>query len=44
VVNRITLPVLAGSAPTGMSSNASPEGYQRFDDREDGWTKVILHP
>ena len=18
-----------------------PEGYQRFDDREDGWTKVI---
>ncbi|HEX5301494.1 MAG TPA: hypothetical protein VFW50_31345 [Streptosporangiaceae bacterium] len=22
----------------------APEGYQRFDDREDGWTKVILHP
>jgi len=22
----------------------APEGYQRFGDREDGWTKVILHP
>jgi glutathione-independent formaldehyde dehydrogenase len=22
----------------------APEGYQRFDAREDGWTKVLLHP
>ena len=23
---------------------SAPEGYQRFDDREDGWTKVLLKP
>lgn len=22
----------------------APEAYRRFDDREDGWTKVVLHP
>ncbi|RYZ26474.1 MAG: aldehyde dehydrogenase, partial [Propionibacteriaceae bacterium] len=22
----------------------APEGYQKFDDRVDGWTKVLLHP
>jgi threonine dehydrogenase-like Zn-dependent dehydrogenase len=22
----------------------APDGYQHFDDRDDGWTKVILHP
>ncbi|GAA3464388.1 glutathione-independent formaldehyde dehydrogenase [Saccharothrix longispora] len=22
----------------------APEGYERFDRREDGWTKVLLHP
>jgi glutathione-independent formaldehyde dehydrogenase len=22
----------------------APEGYQHFDAREDGWTKVLLHP
>lgn len=22
----------------------APEGYEHFDKREDGWTKVILHP
>jgi threonine dehydrogenase-like Zn-dependent dehydrogenase len=27
-----------------LSLDQAPEGYQRFDDREDGWTKVILHP
>jgi glutathione-independent formaldehyde dehydrogenase len=27
-----------------LTLDQAPEGYQRFDDREDGWTKVILHP
>jgi threonine dehydrogenase-like Zn-dependent dehydrogenase len=27
-----------------LSLDQAAEGYQRFDDREDGWTKVILHP
>jgi glutathione-independent formaldehyde dehydrogenase len=27
-----------------MSLDEAPEGYQHFDDREDGWTKVLLHP
>jgi glutathione-independent formaldehyde dehydrogenase len=22
----------------------APEGYSNFDKREDGWTKVVLHP
>ncbi len=22
----------------------APTGYERFDRREDGWTKVLLHP
>ncbi|GAA1857784.1 glutathione-independent formaldehyde dehydrogenase [Pseudonocardia ailaonensis] len=22
----------------------APQGYERFDNREDGWTKVVLHP
>jgi len=22
----------------------APEGYEKFDSREDGWTKVLLHP
>jgi glutathione-independent formaldehyde dehydrogenase len=22
----------------------APEGYSHFDKREDGWTKVLLHP
>ncbi|MFD2083515.1 glutathione-independent formaldehyde dehydrogenase [Actinopolymorpha cephalotaxi] len=22
----------------------APEGYERFDNREAGWTKVLLHP
>jgi threonine dehydrogenase-like Zn-dependent dehydrogenase len=21
-----------------------PDGYRHFDDRDDGWTKVVLHP
>ena len=21
-----------------------PEAYRRFDERQDGWTKVVLHP
>jgi glutathione-independent formaldehyde dehydrogenase len=27
-----------------LSLDQAAEGYQRFDDREDGWTKVVLHP
>jgi threonine dehydrogenase-like Zn-dependent dehydrogenase len=27
-----------------LNLDQAAEGYQRFDDREDGWTKVILHP
>jgi glutathione-independent formaldehyde dehydrogenase len=27
-----------------LSLADAPEGYRRFDDREDGWTKVVLHP
>jgi glutathione-independent formaldehyde dehydrogenase len=22
----------------------APEGYEHFDNREQGWTKVVLHP
>ena len=22
----------------------APEGYERFDNRDEGWTKVVLHP
>jgi threonine dehydrogenase-like Zn-dependent dehydrogenase len=22
----------------------APSGYQHFDARDDGWTKVVLHP
>jgi glutathione-independent formaldehyde dehydrogenase len=22
----------------------APEGYEHFDNRDDGWTKVVLHP
>ncbi len=27
-----------------LSLDQAPEGCRRFDDREDGWTKVVLHP
>lgn len=27
-----------------LTLDQAPEGYQHFDDREDGWTKVVLHP
>jgi glutathione-independent formaldehyde dehydrogenase len=27
-----------------LSLDQAAEGYRRFDDREDGWTKVVLHP
>ncbi|HEV7755705.1 MAG TPA: hypothetical protein VGO94_07575 [Mycobacteriales bacterium] len=23
---------------------AAPDGYEHFDKRDDGWTKVLLHP
>ncbi|MGN6446692.1 glutathione-independent formaldehyde dehydrogenase [Amnibacterium sp.] len=27
-----------------LSLDEAPEGYRHFDEREDGWTKVLLHP
>jgi threonine dehydrogenase-like Zn-dependent dehydrogenase len=27
-----------------LNLEQAADGYQHFDDREDGWTKVILHP
>ncbi len=27
-----------------LSLDQAAEGYRHFDDREDGWTKIILHP
>jgi threonine dehydrogenase-like Zn-dependent dehydrogenase len=27
-----------------LSLDQAADAYQRFDDREDGWTKVLLHP
>ncbi|NHC14593.1 glutathione-independent formaldehyde dehydrogenase [Motilibacter deserti] len=27
-----------------LTLDQAPEGYSRFDKREDGWTKVLLHP
>jgi hypothetical protein len=26
------------------SPEEGPDGYKHFDDRDDDWTKVILHP
>ena len=27
-----------------LSLDEGPEAYQHFDARDDGWTKVVLHP
>jgi glutathione-independent formaldehyde dehydrogenase len=27
-----------------LSLDEAPDGYRRFDERADGWTKVLLHP
>jgi glutathione-independent formaldehyde dehydrogenase len=27
-----------------MSLDEGPDAYQHFDSRDDGWTKVVLHP
>jgi threonine dehydrogenase-like Zn-dependent dehydrogenase len=27
-----------------LSLDQAPEGYQHFDTRDNGWTKVVLHP
>jgi hypothetical protein len=40
---------LAGKDPSGLRRSTTladdaQEGYARFDRREDGWTKVLLHP
>lgn len=42
--------ILAGRANPGfivsheIGLDAAPDAYARFDAREDGWTKVLLHP
>ena len=42
--------IIAGRAEPGflvsheLGLHQAPEGYQRFDNREDGWTKVLLKP
>lgn len=42
--------IVAGRATPGwivsheLSLDEAVDGYQRFDNREDGWTKVLLHP
>lgn len=42
--------IVAGRARPGrivsheLSLDDAPEAYRRFDDREDGWTKVLLRP
>lgn len=28
----------------GVYNPQDPDAYARFDRREDGWTKVLLHP
>ena len=46
------LPLLTDADPLGVEGFAThhltleegPDGYKHFDDRDDGWTKVILHP
>ena len=27
-----------------LSLTEAPDAYQKFDRRDDGWTKVLLHP
>lgn len=27
-----------------LSLDEAPDAYQHFDDRDKGWTKVVLHP
>lgn len=42
--------ITAGVATPGfivsheLDLTAAAEGYQKFDQREQGWTKVVLHP
>ena len=42
--------IVAGSAKPGwivsheLSLAEAPSGYEHFDARDDGWTKVLLHP
>ena len=42
--------IIAGRATPGfivsheLPLSQAPEGYANFDDRKDGWTKVLLHP
>jgi glutathione-independent formaldehyde dehydrogenase len=42
--------IITGRATPGwivsheLSLDEAPEAYRRFDERQDGWTKVLLHP
>lgn len=42
--------ITAGKATPGflvsheLPLSEAPEGYDHFDKRDDGWTKVLLHP
>jgi glutathione-independent formaldehyde dehydrogenase len=42
--------IIAGPADPGritsheLGLDAAVEAYEHFDNREDGWTKVLLHP
>jgi glutathione-independent formaldehyde dehydrogenase len=42
--------IIAGRATPGfivsheLPLTEAPNGYKNFDDRKDGWTKVLLHP
>ena len=49
--NRALRDLIAGgkASPSFLVSHElpldqAPEGYKNFDNREDGWTKVVLHP
>ncbi len=49
--NRQLRDLIAPARPSRRSSSRhelpleqAPEAYRHFDAREDGWTKVLLHP
>jgi hypothetical protein len=33
-----------GGKPIELALDEAPDAYKHFDERENGWTKVILHP
>ncbi len=42
-INKITTANICGSDLHPYEGEA-PHAYKNFDDRRDGWTKVLLHP